>query len=344
MNKKTGLIGLGLCMLVAVLFALPVNAVNGYYSKETVFAENFDTRTTVDWDDFETQGVEARYDVSFDALNASWNSGLAESELTNFSYGIYTQTDIYNSTIHSDNDIFVTASDMTAWEVWDGIIDDENIGISGMNVSTVGQCGVSFIYNETDFGIKAWYMDTGDELHIRNFTLDMTLRRWYHVETTYMPALKTAILNVTDTVSGDTDSITATHIRIPEGGIRQFFFGYSDGGIGPFSPSPILDVYLADNIDIYTYEFVTTPAPTPTAPVNYIGQAGMWIAIIGGILLVVGLIFYADIVRLASNYNNASAIGAIPAVSGAILIGAGAYLYYYTPFLLGKFWWWMISL
>jgi hypothetical protein len=338
-------------MLVAVLFALPVNAVNGYYAKETIFAENFDTRTTVDWDDFETQGVEARYNVAYDALNASWNTGLAESEVTNWSYGIYTQTDIYNATVHSDNDIFVTASSMLDWEVWDGIIDDENIGISGMNISTVGQCGVSFIYNETDFGIKAWYMDTGDELHIRNFTLDLTLRRWYHVENTYMPALKTAILNVTDTVSGDTDSITATHIRIPEGGIRQFFFGYAAalggelaGGIVPFSPNPIVDVYLADNVDIYAYEFVTTtPAPTPTAPVNYIQPAGEWIAILGGILLVVGLIFYADIVKAASDYNYSAAIGAIPAVTGAILIGAGAYLYYYTPFLLGKFWFWLIA-
>ena len=359
-GTKAGIFGLGMCVIVALLMAMPVSA-TGYYNKVTVVADNFDVRTHVDWNTWETQVNTADYTIDYHALNVSWYDERDATDSLNLSFGIYTQTDITNTTIYSNNDIYLQGSSIDDYEMWEGIIDDTNLGAS-MPIDTtdgVGQVGVVFSHSfEASYGINdasangiyVWYVDTTDVLQLKDVNLTLTEGRWYSVEKTYFPESKTATINVTDTVSGLSDSIAVTRIRIPVGGLRQMFYGWIvPAGIGP-SPLPRVHpsvvyayqpVAFVDNVDIYGYEFVTSTPPVVVAPVkDWAHDFGTWIFIVGVMTAIGGVIAYQPLEKYASKkgYDNSVAVAAVPVVTGFILAAIGGGIYYGYAGVIHQFW------
>jgi len=368
-GTKAGIFVMGLCAIVALLMAMPVSATT-YYEKVTTFSDNFDTRTKVDWNAWETQIEEDDYSIDYNALNVSWEYVTRTAPATlNWSYGIYTQDDITNTTnttIYSDNDIYLQQSVVfQAFEMWEGCIDDTNIG-TDMPLDTsdgVGQVGVVFVNSfesgsgldtQAD-GLYAWYVDTTDTLQFKELDLTVYDARWYHIEKIYNPEDKTATVNVTDTVSGESDEVDITHIRIPVGEIRQAFFGWVDYGIigsplpkgMPEAVTPLWQpVAFVDNVDIYGYELVTvTPVPTPAIEKDWAKDIGQWVGYIGAIVFVGGLIGWQDLAKYLNkkNYDNAGAIATVPMILGGIMMGVGVGYYYGYGGVVHKFWTWMIQ-
>lgn len=359
---KMGLFGLGACVCVALMFAMPVNAVDGYYAKNVMFEDDFDTRTTIDWSNKWDSGIDHDwFNVSYDALNVQIpyidfggafgveqdRNVYVEAPLDiafkdNWSLGIWTQDDVYNESVYSAFDFYGQYAIFTQAEFWFGLVDDHAVGNFtdtgyNMDASAIGQVGL--FVNESEQTMAMWYYDTTDTLQIENTSITYEQGKWYSVEIYYNPVNKLGTLNVTDTVTGENDSIVATHIRIPQGGLMQMFYGadISNPLLAPPDAISKRDGFLIDNVEIFTYEFVPTHIIHPQeGDVNWVNyrSVGTSLAVVGVATGVVGVVGFADITRAVVSRGFSASVGAIPAVAGGLITLIGGAIFYYGGSIL----------
>ena len=327
------LVGLG-AILIAMFIATSGSGVTGTFVKDVLFEDDFDGQSDVDWDKWTTEGNESWYTVEYDALLASYDNAYSATDPYNWSYGIHTEEGYTNESLYGTQDVYLLYNFIIVEKFWVGFIDQEYVNDTGMNYTQCGLLGAVFTCDLRDDNVSIWYVDSANAYHEVLTDVEFNFEHWYNVYIEYNSADATGMVNVTDTVTGASANEEMTHLNSMELDVKGFGGGFQQVDTQPFSPMPdpaFEPMYLLDNVEIYTYNFVETNVPTEETQICYAELFGWWIGLFGVAMLVVALIGYKPLGTWlkGEGYLNYKYVAAIPAVVALAIMAIGAMEFYH---------------
>jgi ribosomal protein L21E len=367
-NQKYGIMAGMLAICVAMLMSMPVgSATVGTQVKTTLFSDNFDVDKEINYNKWNTGGNRSWYGTSYQSMDCSFDTYYYDASNWNWSQGIWTRHGVSNDTIYMNSQLYLKDYFYYDLKVWQGLIDNHYVNSTGMIANYTGICGVTMGVTSWEAGepilcsqdqqsplttyeygyfVNVWWVDNDYVYHEYNTSLTYMPYEWYQVGIVYHQDTNSATVNITDTVTQEKVSKTVTHLKHLRGDVDYFNYGiapYFGFGLSKGNSNGIYEtlheidsLYLVDSVELYAMKTVT-PA-TPAVQKNWAQEIGIWTAVIGAAVVVMGLLNYsytctADLDIWQCGYDSIIVISI-----GATLCAVGGAAYYGVFGAVHQFW------
>jgi hypothetical protein len=294
-NKQYGIVAAIFAVAIAMLMSMPVgSATVGTQVKTTLFSDNFDVDKEINYNKWNTGGNRSWYGTSYQAMDCSYDTSKYDATNWNWSQGIWTRHGVSNDTIYMNSQLYIKDYYNDDLKIWQGLIDNHYVNSTGMIANYTGICGVTlevFSYDDNpqlceyvyNYAVNVWWVDSDYVYHEYNTSLAYMPYNWYQIGIVYHQDTNSATVNITDTVTQEKVSKTVTHLKHLRGDVDYFNYGIAFDGYGELS-----SLYLVDSVELYTMKTVTPV--TPAVQKNWAQDIGIWTAVIGAAVVVIGLL------------------------------------------------------